>query len=335
MTSNSKPLLVVGAGSWGTALALVLARNGHTTLLWGRDPSQIKKLKQQRCNQRFLLDAQFPDSLNPIEDFSMAAPDVRDVIMAVPCSASRQVLEQIKDSLQLPLRICLTSKGLESNTHLLGHDVVEQTLGDMATTLVLSGPSFAKEVAMGLPTAVTIASDDARAADEFSSYFRNDYFRPYTHSDVIGVEIGGAVKNVMAIAAGIADGLGFGANTRAALITRGLAEILRLATAMGARPETFLGLAGLGDLVLTCTDDLSRNRRFGLLLAKGKTVQQAKEEIGQAIEGINTAKEVRLLAKRFAVELPISEQVLQVIEGQRTPEDAVTTLLQREPKAEM
>lgn len=333
--TETKNILVIGAGSWGTALALVLASNGHTTFLWGRDRKHICALQEQRCNERFLPGITFPENLYPVDNFSELAFEIDGIIMAVPCSASRVVLQTLYEEYQRPLRICLTSKGLEPQSHKLGHEVVNECLGDDATTLVLSGPSFAKEVAKGLPTAVTIASDNEQAAEEFASYFRNDHFRTYTNNDVIGVEIGGAVKNVMAIAAGIADGLGFGANTRSALITRGLAEILRLATAMGAQAETFLGLAGLGDLVLTCTDNLSRNRRFGLALANNQTVEQAQEDIGEAIEGINTAREVCLLAKQYHVEMPISEQVLQVIEGECTPEQAVRNLLQREPKAEM
>ena len=334
MTKSEKHLLVVGPGSWGTALALTLAHNGYQTWLWGLD-SEISRLKQDRSNEAFLPGISFPDNLFPISDFSEIEATIRDIIMVVPCSALRSVSDNLRSSLPGPFRICLCSKGLEAGTQLLSHEVIQQALGDKATCLILSGPSFAKEVAEQLPTAVTIAADDPNDAEDFANYFRNDYFRIYTHNDLIGVQIGGAVKNVMAIAAGIADGLGFGANTRSALITRGLTEIMRLGVAMGAKPETFMGLAGLGDLVLTCTDDLSRNRRFGLALANGQTVQQAELAIGQAIEGVNTAREVCALAKRFNVEMPISEQVLKVIEGEYTPEQAVKYLLQREPKAEV
>ncbi len=333
--TDAKNILVIGAGSWGTALALVLASNQHTTFLWGRDSKHILELQEKNSNERFLPGIEFPENLHPVNTFTDIAFEVDDIIMAVPCSASRTVLQNLYKNYQRHLRICLTSKGLEPETHKLGHEVVNEVFGDDATTLILSGPSFAKEVAKGLPTAVSIASENKVAAEDFACYFRNDNFRTYTNSDVVGVEIGGAVKNVMAIAAGIADGLGFGANTRAALITRGLAEILRLATAMGAQAETFLGLAGLGDLVLTCTDDLSRNRRFGLALAKGQTIKQAQNDIGEAVEGINTAQEIGLLAKQYNVEMPISEQVLQVINGECKPEQAVRNLLQREPKAEM
>ncbi len=335
MNHRDNTLLVVGAGSWGTALALVLARNGYKTWLWGRDAEHVDNLKISRENVRYLPGVSFPETLFPVSDFSEIDDVIQDIVLAVPCSGLRATLEQLQAAFGSSLRICLSSKGMERGSHLLGHEVVSSCFENPVDTLVLSGPSFAKEVAANLPTAVTITSEDQQLAEDFASFFRNDHFRTYTHGDLIGVEISGAVKNVMAIAAGIADGLGYGANTRAALITRGLAEILRLGMAMGAKQETFMGLAGLGDLVLSCTDDLSRNRRFGLQLAKGQTIKQAELAIGQAIEGVKTAKEVCLLAERFEVEMPISEQVLQVIEGDITPEDAVKNLLRREPKAEM
>ncbi len=328
-------LLVAGAGSWGTALALILARNGHQTYLWGRDPQHIESLIQDRCNQRYLPGAIFPESLIPITEFSDCPDDINDIILAVPCTGLRATLDKIRQHFQSSLMLCLSSKGMEARTHLLGHEVVEVCFGSSAKVAVLSGPSFAKEVAADLPTAVTIASSDAETARLFADYFRNDRFRTYTHDDIAGVEIAAAVKNVMAIAAGIADGLGYGANTRAALITRGLAEVMRLGVAMGAKQETFMGLAGLGDLILTCTDDQSRNRRLGLELAQGHSIKQAEQNIGQAIEGMRTANEVCVLAKRYSIEMPVSEQVLNVINGDTTPKEAVQNLLQREPKAEL
>lgn len=328
-------LLVAGAGSWGTALALVLARNGHHTYLWGRDPQHMDSLKQDGCNQRYLPQANFPPSLYPIIEFTDCPRDIDAIVLAVPCAGLRATLDKLQQYLGSDLKLCLSSKGMEAETHLLGHEVVEACLGSSVKTAVLSGPSFAKEVAADLPTAVTIASSDTDTANLFADYFRNDRFRTYTHDDIIGVEIGAAIKNVMAIAAGIADGLGYGANTRAALITRGLTEVMRLGVAMGARQETFMGLAGLGDLILTCTDDQSRNRRLGLHLAKGDSIQQAEKAIGQAIEGLRTANEACVLAERFGIEMPISEQVLKVINGDATPKEAVQNLLQREPKAEL
>jgi glycerol-3-phosphate dehydrogenase (NAD(P)+) len=247
----------------------------------------------------------------------------------------RSILEIINQYGHHHLKICITCKGLEATTHYLNHQVVEDCLGDKASTVVLSGPSFAKEVAAGLPTAVTIAGNNMETSTWFAEKFHNEVFRTYTHDDIIGVEVGGAVKNVMAIAAGISDGLGFGSNTRAALITRGLAEIIRLGVVLGGRRETFMGLTGLGDLILTCTDDQSRNRRFGLELAKGASVSEACENIGQAIEGIKTSQEVFQLALKNNIEMPITEQVCQVVSGEVLPSDAVKALLMREQRQEL
>lgn len=333
MTINNNPILVVGAGSWGTALALVLARNGILTYLYDSNSQHIENLKRDSCNSFHLPDYPFPDELQPVTSFSPLPEGVEDVLIVVPCDALREVLDQFKTFASGKLKLCLACKGLEPNSLLLNNQVVAEILGNIPVA-ILSGPSFAREVADGLPTAVTIASIDHDIAVHFAEKFHNDVFRVYTHDDVIGVQIGGAIKNVMAIAAGIADGLGFGANTRSALITRGLAEIMRLGTAMGGRSETFMGLAGLGDLVLTCTDDQSRNRRFGLALARGVTPEQARKEINQAIEGIRTAGVVKELAREYNIEMPISEQVLKVIQGTTGAREAVQELLSRERKAE-
>ena len=330
-----KPILVVGAGSWGTALAMVLAGNGNTVYLWGRDSSHIAELKAQGCNKRYLPDAKFPEGLLPVDDLESCLSECNEIVLAVPCTGLRSVLELIDKHGDDKLKLCLTSKGLEVGTQNLSHQVVEECLGDKASTVVLSGPSFAKEVAAGLPTAVTIAGSDLETAAWFADKFHNEVFRTYTHDDIIGVEVGGAVKNVMAIAAGIADGLGFGANTRAALITRGLAEIIRLGVVMGGRQDTFMGLTGLGDLILTCTDDQSRNRRFGLELANGTTVSEACENIGQAIEGMKTSQEVYQLALKNNIEMPITQQVCKVLNGEILPGDAVKALLMREQRQEL
>ena len=332
MNNAHQGVLVLGAGSWGTALALVIARNGYRVWLWGHNPQHIEQLQEDSANQRYLPGQPFPETITPIADFADCPVSIVDVVSAIPCMALRSTLENLGQGIRVD-NICLSSKGLEPDTQLLGHEVVQQVL-PQAHCLILSGPSFAREVAAELPTAVTLASNEPAVAEYFAQYFQNEQFRVYTQTDLTGVAIAGAVKNVMAIAAGIADGLGYGANTRAALITRGLAEILRLATAMQANPETFMGLAGLGDLVLTCTDDQSRNRQFGLLLAQGHSIDQAQLSIGQAIEGINTIREVNDLARRFDVEMPISYQVLRVIDGDVSPREAVVQLLQREPRSE-
>lgn len=329
-----EPVLVLGAGSWGTALALVLARNRRPVYLWDINSEHIDNLRRDACNNVHLPGIPFPEGLTPVDDFPPLPDGVRDIVVVVPSEALRDVLQRLEGiAVGDRINLCLAGKGLEAGTLLLNHKVVEDVLGTVPVA-VLSGPSFAKEVAAGLPTAVTVAAEDPATAGRFAECFHSDVFRIYTNDDVIGVQIGGAVKNVMAIAAGIADGLGFGANTRSALITRGLAEIIRLGTAMGGRRETFMGLTGLGDLVLTCTDDQSRNRRFGLALAHGQSQQQARREIGQAIEGIRTAAVVNELAGRLNVDMPISEQVNNVIQGGMSAREAVQGLLNRERKTE-
>ncbi len=327
-------MLVLGAGSWGTALALVLARSGVTTFLWDCDSAHIQTLKTARENPRHLPGIPFPGCLLPVTDLKEPGPGITDVVVAVPCEGLRSALKTMRDARGGDLQLCLASKGLEPDTLLLNHEVASQCLGPVPCA-VLSGPSFAAEVARGLPTAVTIAAVATGAAEHFAQRFHGDTFRIYTHDDVIGVQVGGAVKNVMAIAAGISDGLGFGANARAGLVTRGLAEIMRLGIAMGGRRDTFMGLAGLGDLVLTCTDDQSRNRRLGLALARGRTLTEATREIGQAIEGVRTASVVVDLARRHEIEMPISEQVQQVISGRATPVAAVQNLLRRQRRGEL
>ncbi|MBM2830067.1 MAG: glycerol-3-phosphate dehydrogenase [Gammaproteobacteria bacterium] len=332
--SENYPILVAGAGSWGTALAIVLARNDHKVYLWDIASEHIRLLQEERVNSRYLPGIELPELLVPVTNFTDHLKEVKDVVIAVPCNSLRDILKVLANNSHTDLNICLACKGLETGTQKLNHQVVQECLGDIPTA-VLSGPSFAREVAQGLPTAVTIASGDIAIAEHFADYFHNDVFRIYTHDDIVGVQVGGAVKNIMAIAAGIADGLGFGANTRAALITRGLVEIIRLGVALGGRQETFMGLAGLGDLVLTCTDDQSRNRRLGLLLAKGKNVDDALREIDQVVEGVRTASEVMKLSKKYQIEMPISEQVFNVLHGDTSPADAVQMLLSRDPKPEL
>ena len=326
-------VMVVGAGSWGTALALVLARNGHRTYLWDCLASHVEKLTAERCNNYHLPGHSFPDALTTVPRFTPLPAGVGHVLIVVPCAGLTDVLAELQSRPERDFKICLACKGIEPNTLTLNHVLVEKYLPGVPVA-VLSGPSFAREVAQGLPTAVTIAAQDPSVAAEFSALFHCEVFRTYTHDDIIGVQVGGAVKNVMAIAAGIADGLHYGANTRAALMSRGLAEIMRLGQAMGARVDTFMGLAGLGDLALTCTDDQSRNRRFGLALAQGKTPEQAMTEIGQAVEGLHTTRVVCALAGKYAVDMPISAQVQNVIDGKITPREAAHELLAREPKSE-
>jgi len=329
MTTQS--VLVLGAGSWGTALALALARKKNTVYLWDINSDLIKDLKSEKTNTRYIPGIPFPENLVPVESIDQVPPETTMFVNTVPCHGLRSSLHLLKSFSDV--HVCIACKGFEPGTQKFNHQVVEEELPE-SSVAILSGPSFAKEVGAGLPTAVTIAAKDLAVAQVFADLFHSDVFRIYTHNDVIGAQVGGAVKNVMAIAAGIADGLGFGSNTRSALVTRGLAEIMRLGLAMGAKQETFMGLAGLGDLVLTCTDNQSRNRSLGLLLAEGLSIQEASDKIGQAIEGLKTATEVGTLAKKYNIEMPITEQVNNVLQSKCSPREAVQNLLARGPKAE-
>ncbi len=332
--SRAASITVLGAGSWGTALALLLARNGVETLLWGFDTNEVDALKQERQNSRYLPGIAFPDNLSVTSDLKEAVKNQPLLLLAIPSHAFRSTLQAIKPNLAEQTKVSWATKGLDKETGGLLHESAQEILGKQIPLAVISGPSFAREVAENLPTALTIASDQADYLEEIANLLHNERFRVYTSSDMVGAQIGGAVKNVMAIAAGISDGLKFGANTRAALITRGLAEMIRLGIALGANQETFMGLAGMGDLILTCTDDQSRNRRMGLGLGKGRSVEVVREEIGQEVEGVSAAKEVYLLAKKHHVEMPITEQIYKVLYENLSPLDAVQNLLARDKKAE-
>lgn len=335
MTVDARtPVVVLGAGSWGTALAILLARNGQPTTLWGRNAASMALLADSRCNTRFLPGAVFPQNLQTTSNLAHALSTASDSLVAVPSHAFRDTLKLLAAQAPAALRVACATKGIEPGSGKLPHQVAHEVMGNARPFAVISGPTFAREVAAGLPTAVTVASSDAHFASELAMRLHNDGFRAYTSDDVTGVQLGGAVKNVLAVAAGIADGLGLGANTRAALITRGLAEMMRLGVALGGQRETFMGLAGLGDLVLTCTDDQSRNRRLGLALARGTPLADALRDIGQSVEGVATAREVMRLAKAHGIEMPISEQVCSVLHEGKSPRAAVQTLLQREQKAE-
>jgi glycerol-3-phosphate dehydrogenase (NAD(P)+) len=327
------PMTVIGAGSWGTALAIQCARTGHPTRLWGRDPGRLDAMRRARCNERYLPDAEFPPSLEPVADLSQALRGARDALVAVPSSAFRDVLTEIGPHLDDGTRLSWASKGFERHTGLLPHQVAAQVLGDRSGA-VLSGPTFAREVGAGLPTAMTVASRDGEFAKELALRLSGPKFRAYTQSDIVGVEVGGAVKNVIAIGSGIADGMGFGANTRVALITRGLAEMTRLGLALGAQRETFMGLAALGDLVLSCTDDQSRNRRLGLALGRGSSLEDAERAIRQVVEGVNAASAVRLVAEREGVDMPICLEVYRVMHEARPVRDALQALMGREVRSE-
>jgi glycerol-3-phosphate dehydrogenase (NAD(P)+) len=332
MTSTT-PIAVLGAGSWGTALAIQLARNNQIVHLWGRDATQIAAMQTARCNKHYLPDILFPEKLKVIGDLAVALKDTHDILLAVPSHVFRITLKTIQPFVNKHTRLIWATKGLDAQRHQLLHEVVTEELGELPMA-VLSGPSFAKEVAQNLPTAITLASHSTIFISDLTQRLHSKNFRIYTSEDLAGVELAGAMKNVLAIAVGIADGLGFGANARAALITRGLAEMMRLGLMLGSQRETFMGLAGLGDLVLTCTDNQSRNRRFGLAVGSGAAISTAEKNIGQVVEGIHTAKEIYCLAKQKAVEVPISEQIYRVLHEGVAPREAVHALLSREQRGE-
>lgn len=328
---------VLGAGSWGTALAIQLANNGHVVKLWGHDAEHVAALQKDRENKRYLADKTFPDTLATETTLAEAIDDSDFILSVVPSYAMRETCEKLKTLAKtstLANKFVWASKGFEKQTKMMMHQVVKDVLGKDIQSAVLSGPSFAKEVASSLPTAITLASNDFDYAKELATYFHSDNFRVYVSDDVIGVELGGTVKNVLAIAAGIVDGLGFGANARAALITRGLAEMMRLGVALKANPKTLMGLAGMGDLVLTCTDNQSRNRRLGLALAQGKTAKQYMGELGQAVEGFHAAQVVHEIAKDHNVDMPICNQVWNVLSEKMDLKTAIAQLLGREMKQE-
>ncbi|KFI09684.1 NAD(P)H-dependent glycerol-3-phosphate dehydrogenase [Vibrio coralliilyticus] len=328
-------MTVLGAGSYGTSLAISLARNGANVVIWGHDPEHMARLQSDRANHEFLPDIDFPQSLIVESDLEKAVQASRDLLVVVPSHVFGIVLNNIKPHLRVDSRICWATKGLEPETGRLLKDVAVEALGEGYSLAVLSGPTFAKELAMGMPTAISVASPDESFVSELQEKIHcSKTFRVYANSDFTGMQLGGAVKNVIAIGAGMSDGIGFGANARTALITRGLAEMTRLGAALGAQPETFMGMAGLGDLVLTCTDNQSRNRRFGLALGQGKDVDTAQDEIGQVVEGYRNTKEVWLLSQRMGVEMPIVDQIYQVLYQGKDAHMAAKDLLARDKKSE-
>ena len=335
MTPSHSPIAILGAGSYGTALAIAFARNGSPTYLWAHNPAHIEQMCQTHQNHRFLPNILFPETLFLESNLAQTLAKAEDILIVVPSHAFNQILSQIRPHLTVSHRIVWTTKGLERDTGRLLQSVVEEQLGKCYPLAVLSGPTFARELAKGLPTAITLASNNDQFAQEFQSRIHNSQnFRVYLNSDMVGVQLGGAIKNVIAIGAGVADGMGFGANTRAALITRGLAEMTRLGLSLGAQASTFMGMSGLGDLVLTCTDDQSRNRRFGLMLGAGCDCQTAINRIGQVVEGFYNTKEAYLLAKRQGIEMPITEQIYAMLFQNKSAQDVALNLLGRERKGE-
>jgi glycerol-3-phosphate dehydrogenase (NAD(P)+) len=336
MTSQKQyQIAVLGAGSYGTALAFCFARNGHKVIMWGRDKAQMAAMQETRENAKYLPGATFPETLSVTDDLAHAVKNADIHLVVVPSHVFSNLLTDIKPMLPSQAKMCWATKGLDPESGRLLHDVAKDILGEGPSYAVLSGPTFAKEMVVGMPTAISCSSEDLDFAQQLCDLLHCERkFRVYINKDFTAVQLGGAVKNVIAIGAGMADGIGFGANARTALITRGLAEMMRLAEALGADPQSLMGMAGLGDLVLTCTDNQSRNRRFGLALGQGKSVDQAMTDIGQVVEGFRNTKEVHMLSQRAGVEMPITEQIFQVLYEGKPAAEAAMALLARDPKSE-
>ena len=329
--ADKTDIAVLGAGSWGTALALALARNGHNINMWAHREKHVERMRNDRCNKAYLADFDFPENLDVVSDLSTVTQNHAVFLIVTPSHAFRSTVKSLKaHGLDKNSTLVWATKGFDALGPVLLSEVVKQELGENFNQAVVSGPSFSKEVAGDLPTAIAAAGSSEETTQYVARLFHQTRMRVYTSPDFIGVQVGGAMKNVMAIAAGISDGLGFGANSRSAIITRGLAEIARFGVALGAKTESFLGLAGMGDLVLTCSDDQSRNRRFGLGIGRGQSIEQTLKEIGQEVEGYTTTKEIIRFAQKHSVEMPISEQVHEVLYNGLAPELAVQALLERE-----
>lgn len=328
---NKKTIAILGAGSWGTAVAIHLSAIGHRVLLWAHTPQQVALMTQTKSNPRYLPEVNFPETLTPVDDFDQCIREADYVIIAVPSHAFFSLITKIKTP---PAGLTWITKGIDPISHLLLSQLVEQRFGSSYPLAMITGPSFAKEVAQFLPTALTLAGNNLEYQKKIQKLLHHSNIRVYFSDDLIGVQICGAVKNVLAIGCGISDGLGYGANAKAALITRGLAEMSRLGLSLGANPDTFLGLAGVGDLVLTCTDNQSRNRRFGLLLGQNISIKDAEQQIGQVVEGKSNAAQVCTLAQQNQIEMPICEQINALLEGKISAKQAVHNLMSRPPREE-
>jgi glycerol-3-phosphate dehydrogenase (NAD(P)+) len=331
---QAKHVAVLGAGSWGTALAALIARHGHSTVLWGRDREVVEAIATRHENPHYLPGIPLPGSLRATTDLAGALKGADLVLVVVPSHAFTETLHALAPLRPAAAGVAWATKGFEPGSGRFLHEVAADTLGPGVPLAVVTGPSFAREVAQGLPTALTVQGDNPGFVQQVAEVLHGPGFRAYTGDDMRGAELGGAMKNVLAVATGAADGMGLGLNARTGLITRGLNEMLRLNAAIGGRPETLMGLAGLGDLVLTCTGDLSRNRRLGLALGRGQSLADAVREIGQVVESVQTADEVMRLAERYGLELPIAENVRDVLHGDITPAEALKRLLAREQKPE-
>ncbi|MED3571846.1 NAD(P)H-dependent glycerol-3-phosphate dehydrogenase [Cytobacillus praedii] len=337
MERKRESIAVIGAGSWGTALAMVLADNNHEVKLWGHNPVQIKEINEHHINKKYLPDILLPEGITGFASMEEALFGVNTIILAVPTKAIREVIGKISAIRKEPLTVVHVSKGIEPDTLLRISEMIEEEMPAnlLASVVVLSGPSHAEEVSLRHPTTVTVSSKNMAAADQVQDLFINNNFRVYTNPDIVGVEIGGALKNIIALAAGITDGLGYGDNAKAALITRGLAEIARLGMKMGASPLTFSGLTGIGDLIVTCTSVHSRNWRAGHLLGKGQNLQEVLDNMGMVVEGVRTTKAAKQLAVKYEVNMPIADALYDVLFNNVNAKDAVDSLMARGKKDEM
>jgi glycerol-3-phosphate dehydrogenase (NAD(P)+) len=328
-----KKIAIIGDGGWGTALGLVLHRNGHDVHMWGPFPDYVSQVKRRRENVKFLPGVRLPEDIQWHSDRAGAVDGADVVVIAVPSKFYRSVLESFAPHIPAQSLLISVSKGLDQQTH-ERLTVTARTVLGRGPVAALSGPSHAEEVARRVPTAVVIACEDHGVAVQLQQVFNGTEFRIYTSDDVTGVELGGALKNVIALAAGVSDGIGFGDNTKAALITRGLAEITRLGSAMGANPATFAGLSGIGDLIVTCASNLSRNRAVGERLGKGETIKDILGGMEQVAEGVSTCKLALDVARKLGIDVPITEQINAVIHEGRDPKQAVIALMSRDPKVE-
>lgn len=330
---DKKTIAILGAGSWGTAVAIHLSQIGHRVLLWAHNPAHVALMAKEKANSRYLPDIGFPQTLIPVDDLSQCMREADHVIVAVPSHAFAEIISKINKPTAAQGLAWIT-KGIDPQSHLLLSQLVEQRFGPDLPVAMISGPSFAKEVARFLPTALTLAGNNLAFQKSIRALLHHNNIRVYLSDDLIGLQVCGAVKNVLAIGCGISDGLGYGANAKAALITRGLAEMSRLGLSLGANADTFLGLAGVGDLVLTCTDDQSRNRRFGLLLGKNTSISEAEKQIGQVVEGKSNAAQVCFLAQQNRIEMPICEHINALLQGNVSVKEAVNSLMSRPPREE-
>lgn len=337
MEQKKESIAVIGAGSWGTALAMVLADNEHEVRLWGHTPVQITEINEFHMNKKYLPNILLPKGIIGFSSLEEALLGINTIILAVPTKAIREVIGKISVIRKEPLTIVHVSKGIEPDTLLRISEMIEEEMPShlLDSVVVLSGPSHAEEVSLRHPTTVTVSSKNMEAADRIQDFFINNNFRVYTNPDIVGVEIGGALKNIIALAAGITDGLGYGDNAKAALITRGLAEIARLGMKMGASPLTFSGLTGIGDLIVTCTSVHSRNWRAGNLLGKGQNLQEVLDNMGMVVEGVRTTKAAKQLSEKYEVNMPITDVLYDVLFNNVVAKDAVEILMARGKKHEM